>query len=309
MPTKTDWTRVTHEHPCPVCERPDWCGISADGTAACCMRVESDKPAKNGGWVHKLKDPRPQYNPPPKPRKLSHVEWRPIIERLCKCPQERLDALAGKLGVSRASLDSLRVGYGELAGSWCWTFPERDGQGEYTGITRRLVESQNGTNKKTAPGSRRGLTYADGWEGYEGPAFVVEGGSDTAAGLTLGLCVVGRPSNLGGVEQLAELLQGVDKRIVIVGERDRKTHNDLPPVIQKKHRPSCRGCAKCWPGNHGARVTARRLWKLRAYPVRTMLMPDGAKDLRGWLNAQAVDPEDAAACVRLGRELIWEAGA
>jgi hypothetical protein len=271
------------------------------------MRVQSDKPVKNGGHIHQLSEPLPAIDPPEKPpKKLSHVEWRPIVERLCKCQPARIDTLAADLGVSRASLDMLRVGYGELAGTWCWTFPERGPDGKFTGITRRLVESQNGTTKKMAPGSRRGLTYADGWYGYTGPVFVVEGGSDTAAGLTLGLCVVGRPSNKGGVDQLADFLGGVDKVVYLIGERDRKTHDDLAPVVQKQHWPRCTGCAKCWPGCHGARITARQLSKRLRCPVRVKLMPNGAKDLRAWLNAQDADPKDAAACIQAGRWLIAE---
>src|SRR5262245_61820475 len=34
-----NWRRVTRSHPCPVCGRPDWCSLSADGTVARCMRV------------------------------------------------------------------------------------------------------------------------------------------------------------------------------------------------------------------------------------------------------------------------------
>jgi len=36
------WQRVTREHPCPICGKPDWCTVASDGRAACCMRVRSD---------------------------------------------------------------------------------------------------------------------------------------------------------------------------------------------------------------------------------------------------------------------------
>jgi hypothetical protein len=35
------WRHVTPAHPCPVCGRPDWCSLSADGTLAACRRVEA----------------------------------------------------------------------------------------------------------------------------------------------------------------------------------------------------------------------------------------------------------------------------
>ena len=47
--------RVSKQHPCPVCGRPDWCGIAEDGVVAVCMRVESNQTAKNGGWVHVIR--------------------------------------------------------------------------------------------------------------------------------------------------------------------------------------------------------------------------------------------------------------
>jgi hypothetical protein len=36
----TAWPRVSRTHPCPVCGKPNWCLVSADGTAAICQRVE-----------------------------------------------------------------------------------------------------------------------------------------------------------------------------------------------------------------------------------------------------------------------------
>lgn len=55
--------RVTKKRPCRVCAHPDWCGISPDGALAVCMRVESMKSARNGGWIHILDEsnPRPRF--------------------------------------------------------------------------------------------------------------------------------------------------------------------------------------------------------------------------------------------------------
>lgn len=50
----SDWERVSQSKPCPVCEKPDWCGVATDGSAVCCMRIESKKPLDNGGWLHRL---------------------------------------------------------------------------------------------------------------------------------------------------------------------------------------------------------------------------------------------------------------
>lgn len=34
MTLRNQWQRVSRSRPCPVCERPDWCLVSADGAAA-----------------------------------------------------------------------------------------------------------------------------------------------------------------------------------------------------------------------------------------------------------------------------------
>lgn len=45
-----NWVRVKRNKPCPICGRPDWCSVSEDGTVVVCMRTESPKPCKSGGW-------------------------------------------------------------------------------------------------------------------------------------------------------------------------------------------------------------------------------------------------------------------
>ncbi len=62
--------RVSRRAPCPVCGKPDYCGVRADGTACICMRKFSARPTRNGGYLHIFDDsplirlPRP---PVPKP--------------------------------------------------------------------------------------------------------------------------------------------------------------------------------------------------------------------------------------------------
>lgn len=46
--------RVTKKHKCPICSGSDWCGFTDDGKMAICMRVWSEKKAKNGGFIHFL---------------------------------------------------------------------------------------------------------------------------------------------------------------------------------------------------------------------------------------------------------------
>lgn len=68
--------------------------------------------------------------------------------------------------------------------------------------------------------SKRGLNIPCDFDQRTDPVFVVEGASDVAACVTLGLTAVGRPSNRSGVDQLTELLCG--REIIVVGENDRK---------------------------------------------------------------------------------------
>ena len=67
----SEWIRVTRQEPCPVCRKPDWCGVSADGVWCVCMRAESGHASRNGGWLHRLKDapPPPRFRPPPTRRR------------------------------------------------------------------------------------------------------------------------------------------------------------------------------------------------------------------------------------------------
>jgi hypothetical protein len=48
--------RVSRRARCPICGKPDWCSVAADGTIALCMRVASGsvKTARNGAYVHVL---------------------------------------------------------------------------------------------------------------------------------------------------------------------------------------------------------------------------------------------------------------
>jgi hypothetical protein len=76
-----NWRRVTGSHPCPVCGKPDWCSLSADGTLAACRRVEAgcwkSKTDKAGApvYLHRLTGAAPAPPvPPPAPSAGQAVE-------------------------------------------------------------------------------------------------------------------------------------------------------------------------------------------------------------------------------------------
>jgi hypothetical protein len=73
-PRASKWRRVTRSHPCPICLKPDWCSISADGTLAACRRVElrawKSKADRAGAtvYLHRLGGPIVPPAPPLAPR-------------------------------------------------------------------------------------------------------------------------------------------------------------------------------------------------------------------------------------------------
>ncbi len=159
-----EWIRVTRREPCPVCKHAQWCTRSADGTAAKCMRVESSQAINSGGWVHKLSDPLPEmkppreHEPPPTREQLQH-----LAQSLnCNCDLA-LKELAGKLGVAKAVLDLLMVGYGSedtwRGRRWFWSFPERTAQLKVVGVLRRYRDGA----KFHMRGGKRGLYVVENW--------------------------------------------------------------------------------------------------------------------------------------------------
>jgi hypothetical protein len=101
-----------------------------------------------------------------------------------------------------------------------------------------------------------------------------------------GLSVVGRPNNLAGVKLLGELLKAVpqDRVIVVMGENDKRPHEELNATQQRGHKPDCSGCSKCWPGWFGATRIAEQLAVILGREIAWVLPPDGAKDVRDWFN-------------------------
>jgi len=108
------------------------------------------------------------------------------------------------------------------------------------------------------------------------PVVVVEGMSDTAAALSLGLVAVGRPSNLAGLGMLRELVRG--RRVVVVGE------NDAP---DKSGRIA---------GHDGMVACAEALQSVCESVVK-VLPPADTKDLRVWHRVHGLTLESFLAYV------------
>lgn len=211
------FNRVTHLHPCPVCKKPDWCRVFADGWVEC-MRVQSPKPAKSGGWMHsqrELSSGPVRFTPPP-PRvavpainatKL-HREWRAATSPAA------LAALALELGLSVMALEAAGAAWAELYASWA--FPMCDGHGNTLGIRLRA----NDGRKWAVRGSKQGIFIAA--VPPQPTLFVCEGPTDTAAAVELGLFAVGRPNCCcGGADIKVFARRHQCRQVVIVSDNDK----------------------------------------------------------------------------------------
>jgi hypothetical protein len=197
--------------------------------------------------------------------------------------------MAGFLGVHPQSLQSIQMGYSPETEDepQFWVFPEFNGDGNITGIMRRYWND----DKKRMKGSLNGLAYAPN-EPLQGDVLIVEGHSDVAAGLTMGLSVVGRPNNLGGSELLACLLaaqakaqSGLIRRVIVLGENDEKDKG-------------------LFPGKDGAVSVATKLARLLGCPIAWSMPGEGVKDLREWLWLSKPNIMDVPACHEIGRQIV-----
>jgi hypothetical protein len=267
--------RVSAEHPCVVCGKPDWCLFAPDGTVAICQRVESPMRCGDAGWLHRLTEPGP--NPPRtkgtarKPSGLGR-DWAAEATALAaNLTPDRRAELAALLRLPADALGALPLlGYSPAdALGPCYVFPEAAPDSAVIGLNRRFVTPpRDGHGKRMLPGGRRGLTLPDGWRDRPGPVYVVEGPTDALAMTAAGLAAVGRPSNSGGVALLADLLGGLSpgREIVVLGENDARPDG-------------------AWPGRDGAASVAQRLTARLGRRVLRAMPPDGAKDVRDWLTA------------------------
>ena len=213
------WGRVNREHPCCICGKIDWCGTSPDGTLACCMRVKSDRPARNGGWLHRIAGAMPVSTPhvrtPPRAPARRAVNWAALLQRFARDTRATdVERLAAALGVSPGSLSRLGVAW--AAPHRAWAFPMHNALRETTGVRLR---AENG-KKWAVSGSRNGLFWPTDLTGA-GPLLFCEGPSDTAALLDLGYDAIGRPSCTGAVDLVIEVVRHLRVRdVVAVADAD-----------------------------------------------------------------------------------------
>jgi hypothetical protein len=229
------------------------------------------------------------------------ADWKKRAERLhAALSDNELAKLAEATGVpafawailapgwaTESDLRELRAGgagWNEQFPSGAWTFAEHSGEGQVVGMTLRAVDGRKGG----PAGGQRGLIVPANLHQLPDPVLLVEGASDVAACVALGLAAVGRPSNRSGAEDAANLLMG--RRVLVVGERDGKENG-------------------AWPGRDGALAVAQQMAARLGEPVPWTLPPFGIKDMREWLKtktAAGLNPADGAALKEAGAGMLSE---
>ena len=252
--------RVSKSHRCPICKHPDWCRVFADGWVEC-MRVQSDKPAKSGGWMWRSQgaatphpDPLPGRGgaggrtPPPINATKLMRDW------LAATPATVLAEFAASLGVATPSLAAVGAAWAEPHSAWA--FPMCDGYGNVVGIRLRNERGKfavrgsrqgiflctceriapagiqqvehaqsvaNQANQSLQPTDSDGLSVAVSANGSQSRTlFVCEGPTDTAAAVELGLFAVGRPNCCCGGGEIKVFARRHDcRRVVIISDNDK----------------------------------------------------------------------------------------
>ena len=265
MTAETKWLRVNRGRPCPICGKGDWCSLAADGTVCVCMRVESTKRTKNGGFLHRLTD-EPRRNESRRvviPARTALPDLTALATTYHEAATgDRLTALAVELGVGVTSLIAFRVDW--AANYPAWTFPMTDPTtGNVTGIRLRRP---NGF-KFAVTGGRDSLFMPETVTAGDEVLLICEGATDPIAAHGLGFTnTVGRASCTGGTAHLVALVRlRKPPRVVIVCDNDP-------------------------PGTAGANALASVL-ALHTRDVRVIAPPDGMKDVREWTAASATRHE------------------
>jgi hypothetical protein len=230
--------------------------------------------------------------------------------------------LAESLGVPRLveGFDLVPVGHlisDYTTRNWpCWVYPQYDGDGIQVAWQLRyekpLDKALGGADKITYPipgkSSGTGLIIQTGWkeraEATERRVYCVEGMTDVAAVSVCGLSAIGRPSNRGGVGQMARLFRDLDHKwtVIVVGENDYKG----------KKKPDG---TPDWPGKDGAIESAKDLADMLPATgprVEAAMIMGCCKDSVEWLKRilgyGVTRTEDLGQLYRNDLTLAWSGG-
>jgi 5S rRNA maturation endonuclease (ribonuclease M5) len=220
------------------------------------MRVKSDRPARNGGWLHAIAGAPPPSLPReyvPRPPRRPPPDWPALLRRFGRdTAAAEVERLAAVLGVSPGSLSCLGIVW--YSPRHAWGFPMRDAAQQVVGIRLRTKSGF----KFAVNGSRNGIFWPEELSGA-GPLLICEGPTDTAALLDLGYDAIGRPSCASAVEMVIAVVEHLRRRdVVIVADTD-------------------------GPGINGADRLAQALTEAGHRPK--VIQPTQGKDARAWVQA------------------------
>ncbi len=195
---KDGWRRYRWQDVCVCCKH----GGRRGHCSGCCYLGDPEKPnvvlclrtekgafraVRDGlGWLHRINDD-PHYVRPVARRQEAR-KVNPVIEAIhndsiARMTPQLLGDLAESLVVSRDSLSRLSVGWGYFNNRFAYTFPMRDEANTVIGMRLRTLQGL----KWAVAGSFNAI-FIPRKLPCSGPIYVVEGPTDTAAMLTLGLC-------------------------------------------------------------------------------------------------------------------------
>lgn len=262
----TDWQRVTKRNPCPVCGKPDWCMVSADGSVVICPRTPegAEREMPDAGYLHRLSEKRtPHHRSMPVSRQfdVDRIDWltrNNVFQSALS--RDRLERCAWSLGVSPSSLKQMRAGF--CTREPALTFPMFNAAGSIVGIRLRI--KRNGTKRQmSVRGGHEGIFTPRGFSASS-PLLICEGPTDTAAMIDLGFDTIGRPSCRGATEIIATWLRAHwYHKVIVIADRD-------------------------GPGMEGATALKNRINHLAA-SVRVVTPP--AKDAREWKRTSVTHAE------------------
>jgi hypothetical protein len=257
--------RVTMRNRCPICQKPDYCTVFPRLGTVCCMRIQSDKPARNGGWWHAVDGGAPSVKERlmrrmPVLRRAPSIDPGAMLRRWgAETRPEQIEAYAAALGVHPLAVETLGACWAAEHGAWAW--PMHDGAGTVCGIRLRSDE-----HKWAVRGSRQGVFLPAIAVPAGVDVIICEGPTDTAAALTLGFYAIGRPSCRGCVDEVRSTCRRLGvRRVVIMSDNDAKIERI--------------GGSAFAPGQEGAAALAARL----GIPARVVV--PRRKDLRAWVAA------------------------
>lgn len=256
----TRWQRVTKARPCPICETGDWCIVSPDGAAAICPRVQSTRYIDGSGYLHTLRVTREWqrstmlYYKDPEAMPEHHGILAQMMNRYAAIGDDQLWPHAHELGLR---VDALRrLGAGWSQSQRALAFPQSRIGGQLIGIRFR----DSAGRKWAARGSKGGLFIPEDLDPTR-TIVVVEGATDTAACLAIGLNAVGLHGSCMSWRIVAEVAAA--KSVLFILDNDA---SDNP----KKDKVA---------SGHVVRLAMNVA--LYAKQVRAFVCP--AKDMRRWI--------------------------